>query len=62
MIQSRKIAIKYMKSMRFFIDILSLLNLPSIWLMDATKSAQLALNALGLFKLSRYFRAQNLIV
>jgi len=61
-VDSKKIATKYVKSMRFYIDILSLINFPSIMLGGASMQTQIALNALGLLKLSRYFRAQNLIV
>lgn len=61
-VDNKKIAMKYMKSMRFYIDVLSLLNLPHVWLVDISMQAGLALNALGLLKLSRYFRAQGLIV
>ena len=35
-VQDRKIAMHYIKSMRFYIDILSLLNLPSLWLSSAS--------------------------
>ena len=56
-VDSKKIATKYVKSMRFYIDILSLINFPSIMLGGASMQTQIALNALGLLKLSRYFRA-----
>ena len=61
-VQSRKIAMKYIASMRFYIDILSLVNLPTKFISNASTSTTLFLNGLGLLKLSRYFRAQNLIV
>ena len=35
-VQDRKIAMNYMKSMRFYIDILSLFNLPNLWLHDTS--------------------------
>jgi len=38
-VDSRKIAMKYMKSMRFYIDLLSLLNLPNFWLANASMQA-----------------------
>ena len=56
-IDSRKIAMKYVASMRFIIDILSLANLPNLFISGANASISLPLNALGLLKLSRYFRA-----
>ena len=48
---------KYIASMRFVIDILSLANLPNIFISDVSNSISLPLKALGLLKLSRYFRA-----
>lgn len=61
-VDGRKIAMKYIASMRFIIDILSLFNLPNIVISGVDKTVSLLLNALGLLKLSRYFRAQDLIV
>lgn len=60
--ESRKIAKKYIASMRFYIDILSLLNVPNTFLEDVGSSTKLALNMFGLLKISRYLRMQNLIV
>jgi len=61
-LDSRTIAMKYIASMRFTIDVLSLFNLPNLVISDISTSWQVALNALGLLKLSRYLRAQKLIV
>jgi len=61
-VDSKLIAKKYAVSMRFYIDILSLVNLPNLMIKGASKSSTIILNFLGLLKLSRYFRAQGLIV
>ena len=61
-VQSKKIAMRYVSSARFYIDILSLVNLPNIMLSGVSTTTTLVLNALGLLKLARYFRAQDLIV
>ena len=61
-VQSKKIAMRYVASARFYIDILSLVNLPNIMLSGVSTTTTLVLNALGLLKLARYFRAQDLIV
>ena len=56
------IAMKYIGSFRFVIDILSLFNAPNFVVSSADSSTQIVLNMLGLLKLSRYFRGQELII
>ena len=56
------IAMKYIGSFRFVIDILSLFNAPNFVVSSADSSTQVVLNMLGLLKLSRYFRAQELVI
>ena len=60
--ESKKIIMHYVGSFRFFIDVLSLCNAPNYLVSDADPTVLIVLNMLGLLKLSRYFRAQNLIV
>lgn len=59
---SGKIMAKYTGSFRFILDILSLFNLPTVISKHFNSRAQLVLSILGLLKISRYFRAQGLIV
>lgn len=61
-VEGKQIMKKYIYSFRFIVDILSLLNLPSMFISFASPNTQVVLNILGLLKLSRYFRAQSLIV
>ena len=61
-VDSKKIAIQYIASMRFIIDILSLFNLPNLLVQGGSMQTLIILNILGLLKISRYFRAQSLIV
>ena len=61
-VESNRIMLKYVGSIRFILDILSLLNLPSIVTKGFNPRVQVLLNILGLLKLSRYFRASTLIV
>ena len=58
----RRIAIKYIGSFRFIVDILSLFNAPNFVVSSADTTTLIVLNMLGLLKLSRYFRAQVLII
>lgn len=60
--EPKKVMKNYLASIRFLIDILSLLNLPSLVSKSFSKTTQIVLNMLGLLKLSRYFRAQGLII
>ena len=53
----RRILMQYVGSFRFVIDVLSLLNLPSYMVSGVSSGSLVVLNILGLFKLSRYFRA-----
>ena len=53
----RRILMQYVGSFRFVIDVLSLLNLPSYMVSGFSSGSLVVLNILGLFKLSRYFRA-----
>ena len=54
---------KYVGSFRFILDILSLLNLPTYFSRSISEpNLVLILNLLGMLKISRYFRAQTLIV
>ena len=57
-----KVMMNYIGSFRFIIDILSLVNFPSIMLSSASKGTMVILNIFGLLKISRYFRAQRLII
>ena len=57
-----KVMMNYIGSFRFIIDILSLVNFPSIMLSSANKNTMVILNIFGLLKISRYFRAQRLII
>lgn len=59
---SGKIMGKYTGSLRFILDILSLFNLPTVISKNFSLRSQLVLSTLGLLKISRYFRAQGLIV
>ena len=52
----------YIGSFRFIVDLLSLANAPNLFVSKANESVLIVLNLLGLLKLSRYFRAQTLIV
>jgi len=61
-VESKRIMLKYVGSIRFVLDILSLLNMPSILTKGFSTRIQVVLNILGLLKLSRYFRASTLIV
>lgn len=58
----KKVMRKYIASLRFIIDILSLFNLPSLFTKSLNKQVQIVLNILGLLKLARFLRAQSLIV
>ena len=58
----KRIAMKYIGSFRFIVDILSLFNAPNFVVSSADTTTQIVLNMLGLLKLSRYFRAQVLII
>ena len=58
----RQILMNYVGSLRFILDIVSLLNLPNYMIGDAPQNTLVILNILGLLKLSRYFRAESLIV
>jgi len=60
--QGRLIMMKYVKSFRFIVDILSLFNAPNLIVKDIDPTTLIILNMLGLLKLSRYFRAQSLII
>lgn len=53
---------KYVGSFRFIVDILSLLNAPNLIVSGIDSTTLIVLNMLGLLKLSRYFRAQSLII
>lgn len=61
-VDPKKVMKKYVKSFRFIIDILSLLNMPSLFTSSLNANLQVLLNILGLLKLSRFLRAQDLIV
>lgn len=61
-VETNRIMKKYAYSFRFVLDILSLVNFPTLVIQNLSKGAQTVLNLLGLLKISRYFRAQNLIV
>ena len=61
-IEDKKIMNNYVRSYRFILDVVSLLNLPSFVVADVDSTTQVALSMLGLLKLSRYFRAHTLIV
>ena len=60
--ETGKITMNYVGSFRFIIDVLSLVNFPSIMLSSASKGTAVILNTFGLLKISRYFRAQRLII
>lgn len=60
--EPKKVMRKYIMSFRFIIDLLSLFNLPSLISKNFDKTSQVVLQMLGLLKLSRYFRAQGLII
>ena len=57
-----RIMMKYVGSFRFIVDILSLCNAPNFIVSGAGETTLIILNMLGLLKLSRYFRAQSLII
>ena len=57
-----RIMMKYVGSLRFIVDILSLFNAPNFIVSGAGETTLIILNMLGLLKLSRYFRAQSLII
>ena len=59
---SGKVMRHYIGSFRFIVDLLSLANAPNLFVSKANESVLIVLNLLGLLKLSRYFRAQTLIV
>ena len=52
----------YIGSVRFFVDVLSLLNFPTMITKGFSKFTNVILNTFGLLKLSRYFRANGLII
>ena len=58
----RQILMNYVGSFRFILDIVSLFNLPNLMIAGAPKNTLVLLNILGLLKLSRYFRAESLII
>ena len=61
-IDGKKIMKNYVGTFRFFVDVVSLLNFPTLISKGFSKTASVVLNIFGLFKLSRYFRARGLIV
>ena len=61
-IDGKKIMKKYVGTLRFYIDVVSLLNFPTLVTKGFSKGTSVLLNIFGLFKLSRYFRARGLIV
>lgn len=61
-VESKRLMLNYIGSFRFIVDILSLANAPNLFVSNANETVLVVLNMLGLLKLSRYFRAQTLIV
>lgn len=59
---SKLIAINYLKSLRAKIELLALMNLPAAIISSASVTARLVLNALGLLRVVRIFRVQDLIL
>ena len=52
----------YVGSLRFYVDVLSLLNFPTMITKGFSEFTNVVLNVFGLLKLSRYFRANGLII
>ena len=52
----------YVGSFRFFVDVASLLNFPTMVTKGFSEFTNVILHSFGLLKLSRYFRANGLII
>lgn len=60
-VESSKIVRNYISSLRFVVDLLSLVNLPNLMIKNMPDKVLVVFNMFGLLKMQRYFRARRLI-